>query len=163
MLKKVEFMQVLHLIFNWRMKLNYFTYYKWLIAITLLLNFKIGFAQVYKADELIGDWQDAKKQTLIRCYKLNGKYYARTIWIENIGAIGKPLPKDEQHWINMVVMKDFEYSENEWVNGTIYNPKTDRTYTAFIKLINQNTLRLTGFLWFRFFAESELFTRVNNN
>ena len=163
MLKKVEFMQVLHLISNSKMKNKYFARCKWLIAITLLLNLKISYAQAHKSDVLIGDWQDSKKQTLIRCYKLNGKYYAKAIWIENLEAIGKPLPKDEQHWINMVVMKDFEFIENEWTNGTIYNPKTDRTYSAYIKLVNQNTLRLTGYLWFRFLGASELFTRVNNN
>ena len=145
------------------MKRKYFAFCKWLIAITLLLNLKISYAQVHKADVLIGDWQDSKKQTLIHCYKLNGKYYAKAVWIENLEAIGKPLPKNEQHWINMVVMKDFEYNESEWVNGTIYNPKTDKTYAAFIKLVNQNTLQLTGYLWFRFLGESELFTRVNTN
>ncbi len=134
-----------------------------MITILLLLNFSCGYSQVNKADALLGDWQDSKMQTLIHCYKLNGKYYAKTIWIENLEAIGKPLSKEEEHWINMVVMKDFEFNKKEWVNGTIYNPKTDKTYTAFIKLLNPNTLLLTGYVWFRFLSSSEQFTRVNNN
>ena len=139
---------------------KYFSLCKWLITIFFLFNLTTGYAQAYKADLVIGDWQGSKRQTLIRCFKLNGKYYAKAVWIENLEAIGEPLPKDEQHWINMVVMKDFEFIENEWTNGTIYNPKTDKTYCAYIKLINQDTLQLTGYLWFRFLGESELFTRV---
>ena len=56
-----------------------FRSYRWLIAILLLLNLKNGSAQANKADLLIGDWQDSKKQTLIHCYLANGKYYAKTV------------------------------------------------------------------------------------
>ena len=130
----------------------------------LFSTVKICDAQSTKADLLIGDWTDSNKETLVHCYKQNGKYYGKTTWIENLADRGKPLPKSQQHWINMVVMKDFEFNvaDNEWANGTIYQPRTDKTYTAFVKLKDKNTLQVTGYVWFRFLSESEIFTRVNN-
>ena len=71
------------------MRIKYHTLCKWLIAIFFLLNLTISYAQAYKADLVIGDWQDSKRQTLIRCFKLNGKYYAKAVWIENLKSIGE--------------------------------------------------------------------------
>ncbi len=118
-------------------------------------------AQSNKGDAILGDWMDSKKETLVHCYKQNGKYFAKLLWVENLEAIGKPLPPDEQYWINMVVMKDFEYKNDEWANGTIYQPKTDKTYSAYLKLKDNNSLVVVGYIFFRIFSQSELFTRVS--
>ncbi len=135
-----------------------------LLIFFLILIPKFNIAQNNKADLLIGDWIDSKKEILVRCYKSNGKYFAKTLWVENLADIGKPLPKEEQHWINMIVMKDFEYDckNSEWINGTIYQPKTNRTYTAYIKHDKYNTIQVVGYIWFRIFCESIVFTRVIN-
>ena len=136
-----------------------------LLALFFILLGKLSIAQTSKEDKLIGDWMDASKETLVRCYKVGDKYYAKLLWVENKEDIGKPLPKEEQHWINMVVMKDFKYDldNNEWINGTIYQPKTDNTYTAFLNLKSDNVLQVTGYVLLRMFNEKAIFTRVINN
>ncbi|PBQ32376.1 hypothetical protein CNR22_11540 [Sphingobacteriaceae bacterium] len=113
-----------------------------------------------KGDQLIGKWMDSKHQMLVNCYKENGKYFAKVLWVQNLKDPGKPLPKERQHWINMVAMKNFEYKNGEWTNGTIYQPKTDKTYCAFITPVNENTIKVTGYVWLRIFSESEIFVRV---
>lgn len=127
----------------------------------LLVCYKaVTYSQATNPDLIIGDWMDEKKEVLVRCYKENGKYYGKTIWIENLHDRGKPLPPNEQHWINMVVMKDFVFDKDEWNNGKIYVPKSDKTYTAFVKAMGNNILKVTGFVWFRFLSESQIFIRV---
>ena len=131
------------------------------IRIIILLFFcNICQSQTVNADLIVGDWMDEKKEVLVRCYKENGKYYGKTIWVENLKERGKPLPANEQHWINMVVMKDFVFDKDEWNNGKIYVPKTDKTYTAYVKAISNNIIKVTGFVWFRFLSESQIFIRV---
>ena len=138
--------------------------YKHMPNIFLLLGFVLfgldGIAQSTHGDFIIGDWVNSSNEIKVHCYKENGKYYARTLWIENQEAPGTSLPPEEQHWINMVVMKDFEFDNEEWANGTIYQPKTDKTYTAFIQMPDYNTLTVTGFVFFRWLCESETFHRV---
>lgn len=114
------------------------------------------------ADTIVGVWMDASKETKIRVYKVKDKYYARVLWVENESHPGKPLPPEEQIWINMVVMRDFVWKGNEWSEGYIYQPKTDKTYTAFVTPINANHLRVTGYVMFRFLSESAEFHRVAN-
>ncbi|MDX2174534.1 MAG: DUF2147 domain-containing protein [Bacteroidota bacterium] len=109
---------------------------------------------------IIGDWMDEKKEVLIRSYKENGKYYGKILWVENLQNRGKPLPAHEQHWINMIIMKDFVFDKDEWNSGKIYVPKSDKTYTAYVKAISSNVLKVTGFIWFRFLSESQIFIRV---
>lgn len=131
-----------------------------LLLFLFLITSKISFAQVCTADAILGEWTDEKKEVRINCYKENGKYYSKLLWVENLKDKGKPLPKNEQHWINMIVMKDFVYSNGEWNNGKIYTPKTDKTYSAYIKYINANTIQVTGYLWLRIFSESHIFNRI---
>lgn len=135
-----------------------------MLIFSLLLIPKFNIAQNNKADLLIGDWMDSKKEILVHCYKTNGKYFAKTLWVENLENKGNPLPKEEQHWINMIVMKDFEYDnkKNEWINGTIYQPRTNQTYTAYIEMDNYNSIRVIGYIWVHLFSESIFFTRVIN-
>ncbi len=120
----------------------------------------VNSSQTINADLILGDWTDEKKEVLIRSYKENGKYYSKILWVENLKDRGKPLPKNEQHWINMVIMKDFVFDNDEWNSGKIYVPKSNKTYTAYIKALNNNVLKITGFVWFRFLSESQIFNRV---
>ena len=133
----------------------------------LLLMISIGYTSIIAsanvaADSIVGYWMDASKETKIRVYKVKDKYYARVLWVENESHPGKPLPPDEQVWINMVVMRDFVWKGHEWSDGYIYQPKTDKTYTAFITPINANKLKVTGYVMFRFLSESAEFHRVAN-
>jgi len=133
-----------------------------LIIYFLLLISNQNFSQKIIGDAIIGDWEDEKKEVLLRCYKENNKYYAKILWVENLQDRGKPLPSHEQYWINMVIMKNFIFDVDEWNSGTIYVPKSDRTYSAYVKAINYNVLKVTGFVWFRFLSESQIFNRVIN-
>lgn len=142
----------------------YFQFRQYLLILFFLFISPLCRAQSQDANSIVGDWMDSKKETLVRCYRVGDKFYAKVLWVENELDRGKPLPKEEQHWINMIVMKNFEYDSNnkEWINGTIYQPKTDKTYTAYLKLKTENVLQVTGYLWLRILSENETFTRVKN-
>lgn len=131
-----------------------------LIVLLLFLKTTTSYAQTQPGDVVLGDWMDANKETVVHCYKENGKYYGKLIWIENIEERGKPISKADEKYINYLVLKDFEYKNNEWADGIIHQPKTNKTYTAYIKLISTDTMEVIGYKYFRFLSESQLFTRV---
>lgn len=114
----------------------------------------------FAADMILGNWMDENNEVLVSIYKVNNKYFGKTLWIQNRSHPGQPLIKEEQHWIGMVVMKDFVWQNNEWSNGTIYNARENQTYSAFISAVNQNTIKVTGFMWFRFLSQSATFQRT---
>lgn len=118
------------------------------------------FFSATSGDDILGSWTDANKEIVIKCYKKNEKYYAKIVSVVSRSRPGQPLLPEEQFWINLEVMKDFKYNGKSWVNGTIYNVKTDKTYSAFITKKNENSIRLTGYVFLTIFSESTDFYRV---
>jgi len=136
------------------------------LAISMAIILFLGAAKTpqklpaFTADMILGNWMDENNEVLVNIYKINNKYFGKTLWIQNRSHPGQPLVKEEQHWIGMVVMKDFFWQNNEWSNGTIYQPRENQTYSAFITPVNQNTIKVTGFVWFRIFSQSATFHRT---
>ena len=132
------------------------------LAITLLVGASISPQKLpaFSADMIIGNWMDDKNEVLVNIYKVNNKYFGKAIWIQNISNPGQPLIKEEQHWIGMILMKDFIWQTNEWSHGTIFHPRENQTYSAYITPINQNNIKVTGFVWFRFLSQAVVFHRT---
>lgn len=42
----------------------------------------------------------------------------------------------------------------------IFQPRENQTYSAYITPINQNNIKVTGFVWFRFLSQSAVFHRT---
>ncbi len=136
--------------------------YLFFVVVILLLKTTNTFAQPQPADVILGDWMDPKKETVVHCFKSNGKYYGRLVWMQNLSSPGQPVSKQDEKHLNYLVLKDFEFENSEWVNGIIHQPKTNKTYTAYLKLINNDSMEVIGYKLFRFLSESQIFTRVTS-
>ena len=115
-------------------------------------------------DKIIGLWISPLKDVIINCFKENGKYYGKIVWFKryNSNANEDPNGLAEATWMNTMVMKDFVFDENEWNDGVIYDIKSGKKYAAYIKLIDENQLHVTGFILFRFLNKSTYFERYVN-
>ena len=49
---------------------------------------------------------------------------------------------------NLVMLEGFTGGPSEWKGGTVYNPEDGGTYKGTIKLVDPNTLKLTGCIVF---------------
>jgi uncharacterized protein (DUF2147 family) len=133
-----------------------------LIVILILLSIN-SFAQ----NQIIGKWMTEDKKGITEIYKLNGKFYGKIVWLQK--------PKDEKGFpvtdlknpdkalkkralIGLVILKDLYYIDNEWSNGTIYDPQTGKTYTCTLKLADNNSLKVKGY-W-GILSETHVWTRT---
>ena len=58
-----------------------------------------------------------------------------------------------------VLLKELRYKGAlTWTDGTIHNPRDNRTYRAKLRLVNRNQLKLTGCAWI--FCGSQTWTRI---
>jgi uncharacterized protein (DUF2147 family) len=137
--------------------------YKLTTLLLVLLCFVVFTAKTQTAipDKIIGNWISPEKDLIVQCYKHNNKYYGKIIWFKEYfdNTPDNPDALPESQWKSTVVMKDFVYQDNEWSDGKIFQLKTCKTYDAFIKLKNENTLQVTGFVFFRFLSETISFSR----
>jgi uncharacterized protein (DUF2147 family) len=141
--------------------------YKHLFIVLLLFCSKNGFSQ--NKDIILGKWLNATGEAHIQIYTNGNKFFGKLIWLkEPLDANGKPKldkenPKNELNQrpiLGLVFLKDFIYKEGIWEVGTIYDPKTGKTYSCKISADGKNKINVRGFVGFSLLGRTETWTRV---
>lgn len=110
-------------------------------------------------DDLLGVWFNEAKDAKIRIYKCGDgakKYCGKLIWLkkdkeddggERIDKNNPDASKRKTPMMNLVILKLLKYdaSDKEWNGGTIYDPKSGKTYSCYIKK-EGNLLKLRGYV-----------------
>ena len=123
------------------------------------------------ADKLVGVWEPSNKKIKVKIDKISGKYYGKIVWLrEPIDPVtGKPKtdknnPDESLKDVALKgfrMLKDFVYSGNgEWSEGTIYDPQNGSTYSSVIKLKDENTLDIRGFIGLKTFGRTDVWKRL---
>lgn len=129
---------------------------RFLVGIILLglVITAVAFIHGYTPDDVKGTYWTADKTAHIRMYKAkNGKYYGKIeMMTEPNNENGQPKkdPKNpdeslrERTVMGMVIAQAFEWDEEEqeWGDGTIYNPEDGKTYDAYLYFKSGNTDKL---------------------
>jgi len=114
-----------------------------------------GFAQ--EADKIVGVWWNDEKTTKIEVEKQGDKYVGTIVYmIPEKYENGQP-PKDDENpdptlrersIVGLQILNGFEYdkSNKEWKDGTIYDPKSGKTYDCYGWLESNDLLKLKGFV-----------------
>lgn len=141
------------------------------ISIVLFLAL-ISLGVFARGDRVIGVWLTENQDSRVEIYKTpSGTFEGKLVWLEEpLDEDGKPkLDKENPErskrtrpLLGTVLLKDFTWDAGagEWKNGTIYDPENGRTYSAFMRLENNNTLKIRGFVMgMRFLGRSTTWTR----
>lgn len=128
------------------------------------------FGQALNADAVAGRWYTSKRECIIEIYKKADVYYGKIVWLkEPYDEKGNPVKDDKnpdeklrnRPLMGTTIMYGFRYSgENKWEDGKIYNPDDGNTYQAFMKLIDNNTLQLKGYIGLPLLGMNTTWTRV---
>jgi uncharacterized protein (DUF2147 family) len=123
-----------------------------------------------KPDSIIGIWLTEKKDAKVEIYKQGGKYFGKIIWLreptEKDGSVkmDRNNPDQSQHTkqINgLIIMKDFVFDGDEqWDDGTIYDPDNGKTYKCKIELEEWKMMKVRGYVGIPLFGRTEYWTRV---
>lgn len=126
-------------------------------------------------DAVIGQWYTAGKESKVEITKEDGKYFGALVWLKDpLVEAGKPdagTPKldtnnpDPAHKndpiLGLKFLKDFSFDGKEnWSGGTIYDPESGKTYKCTMKLSNNDTLDVRGYLGIAAFGRTTQWSRV---
>ena len=120
-------------------------------------------------DAVLGVWKNGSGKGHIQIYKQGGKFYGKIMWLRDAtGEGGKPKvdhrnpdpDKRTKPLIGLVMMRDFKYEDGEWTDGYIYNPSDGKEYKAYMKLQNNNTLSVRGYVGISWIGKTDTWTRV---
>jgi uncharacterized protein (DUF2147 family) len=141
------------------------------IILTLLFFAISIFAFAQNNTDLLGEWYSSKEDIVITIFEVNETISAKITWMKspnNEDGIPKTdfLNPDEslrdRSRIGALMMYDLTYiAGNIWDNGSLYIPKTGKIYSGMMRLKNENTLNIRGYVGFSFFERySSTWTRV---
>lgn len=150
---------------------------KYLLSMTLCLFFlmgtaETGFAQKFKADDLVGIWEPSHGKARIKIEKIGNKYYGKVVWLkEPIDPETKEKKRDKNNpdaalrkrrTLGLKVLKDFvPNGKGYWDDGTIYDPENGTTYNCHITMKNKNTIKIRGYVGMSVFGRTDVWKRLN--
>ena len=150
------------------------TQHRYLIALfcSFLLIPKL-FCQ--NSDTVIGFWLTTDENTnepksQIHIYKeSNGTYSGKIVWLQK--PLKNNLPLHDEHNTNeelrskliigLTILEGFQFTDEQWEDGTIYDPQSGKTYRCKMWFENDNvkTLYVRGFIGIALLGRSTQWSR----
>lgn len=136
-----------------------------------LLAFLFATATVFaqSADAIVGKWLNKDGDAHIQIYKKGSKYYGKLVWLKNpTNEEGKA--KTDIHNPNtnlrsrailgLEILQNFSYDDGEWEDGTIYDPKSGKTYSCKMTMSGNDKLNVRGYIGISLIGRTDTWTRV---
>ncbi len=110
-----------------------------------------------EADKIVGIWWNEEKTTKIEIKQQNGKYIGTIVYMIPENYENGKAPKDQnnpdkklrnQSIVGLQILSGFVYNtdKHEWTDGSIYDPKSGKTYDCYAWLENNDLLKLKGYV-----------------
>lgn len=121
-------------------------------------------------DRIIGTWEVGSGKARIKISKYGDKYSGKMVWLQEplyANGITKRDTKNPDEnkrtspLIGLTNLLGFVYKgNNTWGNGTIYDPQNGSTYNCVIKLIDEKTLDVRGFIGIQLVGRTDTWKRM---
>jgi uncharacterized protein (DUF2147 family) len=122
-----------------------------------------------QSNRILGVWLTPEKDAKIEIYQKESRYFGKMIWLTpDVDAIGKPLTDSEnpdpakrnRKLVGLEIISNLTYTVDKW-KGTIYDPESGKTYSSQIKLANENTLEVLGYIGTPLLGVKQIWKRIN--
>jgi uncharacterized protein (DUF2147 family) len=121
-------------------------------------------------DAIVGVWKTGEGNAMVKIYKNGDKYQGKVVWLKEPidPETGKPkLDKNQSDEaarkrpvLGLINIWGFvPKGNNVWDEGNIYDPKNGNTYSSTMKLINNNTLEVRGYIGVSLIGRTDTWTR----
>lgn len=117
-------------------------------------------------DRILGVWLTGSKEAKVEIFKKGDQYFGKIIWL----IPEKQAKKDEknpdaalrsQPLVGLEMLKGFSFDkgDDEWSDGTIYDPKNGKTYSCILTLKDARTLNVRGYIGFSMIGRTDVWTK----
>lgn len=138
---------------------------------SLLVLFTLFFSFSSYSQTIFGKWNSFDEETnkvesVIEVYKKDGKAYAKIIEITDpekrsaTCTACKGKLKDTPI-LGLNILNGLKKDGDEWSGGKILDPKNGKEYKCYIKLKDENTLKLRGYIGISLFGRTAIWKRAD--
>ncbi len=141
---------------------------KYLIIILAIL-FSIITLKAQNRSAIEGQWFTEEKESKIEIFEERGQFHGKLVWLKEPNEDGEPKTdqnnpeksKRDRPLKGLRLLEGFEFKNGQWESGEIYDPKSGKTYSCMMKLKNQDTLEVRGYLGISLIGRTTTWTRAN--
>ena len=138
------------------------------ISFLLLISMFTLSAFAQKKDDILGKWINPSGEGQVEIYKKGDKYFGKLTWLKEPNEKGKPKTDiknpnsslQNKTILGLEILKDFVFEDGKWTDGTIYDPKTGKTYSCNITMKENGLLNIRGYIGISLIGRSESWKRV---
>jgi uncharacterized protein (DUF2147 family) len=124
-----------------------------------------------QAQKVTGLWKTIDDQTgveksIVEIYEKNGKVYGKVKEIldpdapKNATCQNCPGDDDGRPIIGLTFIKGLEKDGDEYTDGNILDPETGELYKCYIKLVEDDKLKVRGYIGFSLLGRTQYWYRV---
>lgn len=120
-----------------------------------------------QADDILGIWYNQEKTAKVEIFKRGDKYFGKIVWLKEPMRDGKPkLDRENEDEslrtrpiMGLEILKDFEFDDDEWEDGTIYDPKNGETYSCYMEK-DGDSLKVRGYIGISLIGRTAIWTKA---
>jgi uncharacterized protein (DUF2147 family) len=140
-----------------------------ILLIAMVLGVFPFMSQAQQADAILGKWYTQEKDAQVEIFKEGNVYHGKMVWLKEPTEDGKPKvdknntdkAKRQRPILGMRLLSDFVHEGETWEDGTIYDPRNGKSYSSTIKLVDENTIEVRGYVGIAAFGRTVEWKRVN--
>lgn len=135
----------------------------------MALFFATATIYAQSADAILGKWLNSSGEANINIYKTGNKYNGKIVWLKTPNNEQGKAKTDIHNpdanlrgraLLGLEMLKGFSFDDGEWVDGSIYDPKTGKTYSCKMTLKGNNKLSVRGYIGISLIGRTDVWTRV---
>jgi uncharacterized protein (DUF2147 family) len=139
------------------------------VLVVLLMFLHAQLTGQTKADDIVGVWlTGGNEPAKIQVFRSGDRYFGKIIWLKNPEKNGAPRldiknpdkALQKQQIVGLTILKNFRFDDGEWNDGKIYDPQSGSTYSCYLTLTNNNTLKVRGYVGISLLGRTEIWTRT---
>jgi len=139
----------------------------------LVLIFSVFFTISGVSQTIFGHWNSYDEETnkiesVIKVYEKDTKAYAKIISINDASRSSATCVECSGNRKNapilgMNILTGLKKDGNEWSGGKILDPKNGKEYKCYLQLLDDNTLKLRGYIGISMFGRTAIWKRAKKN
>ena len=121
-------------------------------------------------DAIVGKWLNASGEGQILVYKTGNTYAGKLVWLKEVNNRDGQIKRDEKNpksalknrpLLGIQLLQNFVYQKDGvWEEGSIYDPKTGKTYSCTISMISSDKLSVRGYVGISLLGRTETWQRA---
>ncbi len=126
-----------------------------------------------EGDAILGYWHTPEEESVIEIYSCGEKYCGKIVDLKEkvygpddrmagqvkVDRNNPDKSRRKNPAIGIELMLGFSFNGSQWVGGTIYDPNNGKTYKCKIKLTDDETLEVRGYVGIPAFGRTSIWKR----